>query len=235
MGVIHVQRVVPAIAGGRLVLIDIAELRMGPEQLALRNRGPVEATTAGGDDSKERVGNLVEQCRPHGEVFWIQLIEIQAARQYVDAVIPHVGEVDHIVRRGRVLEPIHPLLVIVGLAIRRDRAGVETDVGQSARRISDHWHKSARKRILQHAAWARTHAISRGNIRRFGSIPLYHRHSRVLAWEEDPIPSPHHQLRHYLISKSDSRCEVFEICIVLAPAGRNWQTQLHPYNSGPPQ
>ena len=132
MGVIHVQRVVPAIAGGRLVLIDIAELRMGPEQLALRNRGPVEATTAGSDESEERVGNLVEQCRPHGEVFRIQLIEIQAARQYMNAVIPHVREVDHIVRRGRILEPIHPLLVIVSLAIRRDRAGVETDVGQSA-------------------------------------------------------------------------------------------------------
>ena len=81
MGIVHIQRIIPPIAGRVIVLIDIAEFRIGPEQLALLNRGLSRPQPLEVIGSEERVGNLVEQAAPHGEILRVQLIEIQATRQ----------------------------------------------------------------------------------------------------------------------------------------------------------
>src|SRR6266496_361203 len=116
VSVIEVQGIVSTIACRNQVLIHIAEFRIGTEQLASRNSGPIEATTAGGNVAGEGIGNLIVQCISQREVLWIQLIEVQAARGDVDAVIPYVRKFHDIAVGGRVLESVHPLLIIVGTA-----------------------------------------------------------------------------------------------------------------------
>ena len=98
------------------------------------------------------------QGAPHREVFRIQLIEIQAARNHVDAVIPHVGEVNHIVRCRRVLEPVHPLLDIVGLAVGETALVLNPTLVKPPKEFPTTGTRPLGKRIAQHAAWARRYA-----------------------------------------------------------------------------
>ena len=47
-------------------------------------------------------------------------------------MIADVGDVDYVVGRRRILESVHPLLNIVGLAARVDRVDAESHIGQAA-------------------------------------------------------------------------------------------------------
>ena len=76
MRVVHLQSVVVRVARCSVSLVDIAEFRMGTEQLPLSNRGQIEAAAARGDFAEERVRYLSEQGAPHRQELWIQLIEI---------------------------------------------------------------------------------------------------------------------------------------------------------------
>src|SRR6185437_4768426 len=105
--------------------------RMRPEQLSRRNGGLVETATARSDRAGKRIRYRRQQGIAHREVLRIQLVKIEAARQSVHTVISHISYVNHVVRCGRVLEAIHPLLVIVCLALRIDRAGTEPYVRHS--------------------------------------------------------------------------------------------------------
>src|SRR5258708_7025534 len=113
-------------------LVNIAKFRMGAKQLSLRNRRLIEAATARCDVAEEGIRNRGGQGIPHREVRWIQLIEIQTTRQSMHTVIAYISNVNHIVRRGGILNSIHPLLAIVGLAAGANRAGAKSYVGQVA-------------------------------------------------------------------------------------------------------
>ena len=106
-----------AIAPRNQVLTDVAEFRIWPEQLALRNRGLIQAAPARCDVPEERIWHLVVQGVSHGQVFCIQLIEIKTAGHNVDAVVSNVRKFNYVIIRRRKLKSKHPLLVVVSLAL----------------------------------------------------------------------------------------------------------------------
>src|SRR6478672_9615986 len=102
---------------GILAFVNITEFRVGPEQLPLLNRGLIKTAAAQGDVAEERIWNLIQQGIAHREVLGINLIQIEAAGDDVDAVVADVGDVQYVVGSRRILESIHPLLSIVRLAV----------------------------------------------------------------------------------------------------------------------
>ena len=58
MRVVHIECIVMRAARWILIFVDVAELRIGPEQLPLLNRGLVKTAAARGNLTEERVRNL---------------------------------------------------------------------------------------------------------------------------------------------------------------------------------
>src|SRR6266536_3258936 len=104
-------------ARGILIFVNVAELRVGSKQLPLLNRGLIKAAAARGDLAEEWVWNLSQQRVTHGEVLGIDLIQIQAAGINVDPMIANVGDINYVIGRRRILESVHPLLIVIRLSV----------------------------------------------------------------------------------------------------------------------
>src|ERR1700757_4363500 len=136
-----------AYRGGRFG--HAAVFREAAEQLALSDCGLIQAATAGGYVSVERIGNRAEQMTTEAEIGRGNLVPLQVLGQYVDAVVPDITDVDQIVVGNRVLSTGHPLLHIGRVAdVINYWIQAETDVRQSAQRISRYRNLAVRERTL---------------------------------------------------------------------------------------
>ena len=115
VSIVYVQGVVTRTSCRILVFVDVAEFRMRPKQLSLRNRRLIKAASTRSNLAEEWVWNLRQQSIAHRKVLGIQLIQIEAARVHVHAMIANIGDIDHVVGRRRILETVGPLLVIIRL------------------------------------------------------------------------------------------------------------------------
>ena len=115
-----------------LVLANVAEFRMRSKQLSLGNSRLIKAATARSNVAEEWVSNLSQQGIAHRKELGIQLIQIEAARHHVHSMIAYVGQVEYVVRCGRILDSVRPLLGVIGLAVARDRGDGLSHIGQTA-------------------------------------------------------------------------------------------------------
>ena len=93
--------------------------------------------------AEEWVWHQIGQCIAHRKILGIKLVQVKAARIHVDPMVAHVGEINYVVGRGRVLKSVHPLLKIVSLSIATDSVNAETDIGQAVQRASYNGYESA--------------------------------------------------------------------------------------------